>query len=182
MQNKPSEKPVKSINGQSRNTVGDVFDNEMELDDQTNDSEDWMDTEESDNNAKYQELLQETMDYGQILQREYRDEPSREYKKTLEDTFSLMAYDDAKSSIHGHLLEPSGRVPVAEELNSVILRKDLFSLSCSQVLLTTVVVSLGKAPSAALERMYQQTEYLIGEISEEGGPGAFINVRDNFVS
>lgn len=127
LQNRPTEKSVKSMNGQPRNTVGDVFEHEMELDDQTDDQEDWMDTEESDNHTKYQELLQETMDYGQLLQREYRDEPSREYKKTLEDTFSLMAYDDAKSSVFGHLLEPSGRVPVAEELNSAILRTCLDS-------------------------------------------------------
>ena len=43
----------------------------------------------------------------------------------------------------------------------------------------TVTVSLGKASSAALERVYQQTEVLMNEISEEGGAGAFINVRED---
>ncbi len=62
------------------------------------------------------------MSYGQTLVREYRDE-KREYRKTLEDIFSLIAYDDAKSSVHGHLLETGGRVQVAEELNSAILGK-----------------------------------------------------------
>lgn len=70
--------------------------------------------------AKYDELLQEAMCYGQMLMREYRDE-KREYKKTLEDIFSLIAYDDAKASVHGHLLETGRRVQVAEELNSAIL-------------------------------------------------------------
>jgi Ran-binding protein 9/10 len=70
--------------------------------------------------TKYDELLQEAMSYGQILMREYRDE-KKEYRKTLEDIFSLIAYDDAKASVHGHLLETGGRVQVAEELNSAIL-------------------------------------------------------------
>lgn len=44
-----------------------------------------------------------------------------------------------------------------------------------------IVVSLGKSSSAALERLYQQTEALVNEISEEGGAGAFINVRNDFL-
>lgn len=70
--------------------------------------------------TKYDQLLQEAMSYGQTLMREYRDE-KREYRKTLEDIFSLIAYPDAKASVHGHLLETGGRVQVAEELNSAIL-------------------------------------------------------------
>jgi hypothetical protein len=111
----------------------DVFEHEMELDDpdpvthhsqsSENENEDWdkMDTEEVENGLKYQELLQETIQYGQELRLDYRDDTRREVKKALEDTFSLMAYDDPKSSVYGYLLEPSGRVPVAEELNSAIL-------------------------------------------------------------
>lgn len=72
--------------------------------------------------AKYDQLLQEAMSYGQTLMREYRDEKT-EYRKTLKDIFSLIAYDDAKASVHGHLLETGGRVQVAEELNSAILGK-----------------------------------------------------------
>lgn len=41
------------------------------------------------------------------------------------------------------------------------------------------LVSLGKSSSAALERLYQQTEVLVNEISEDGGAGAFINVRND---
>lgn len=78
----------------------------------------------SNDPAKYEELLQEAMSYGQTLMREYRDE-KREYRKMLEDIFSLIAYDDAKASVHGHLLERRGRMQVAEELNSAILGKEL---------------------------------------------------------
>lgn len=42
-------------------------------------------------------------------------------------------------------------------------------------------VSLGKSSSAAIERLYQQTEVLVSDISEEGGAGAFINVRNDFL-
>lgn len=44
-----------------------------------------------------------------------------------------------------------------------------------------IIVSLGKSSSAALEKLYQQTEVLVNEISEDGGAGAFINVRNDFV-
>ena len=96
----------------------------MEIDPPTHESEgeewDEMETEEADEAVQYQNLLGEAMEYGQVLMREYRDE-RREYGKTLEDIFSLIAYDDAPSSVHGHLLDPAGRVTVAEELNSAIL-------------------------------------------------------------
>jgi Ran-binding protein 9/10 len=133
--------PTKS----STNGHTDVFDEDMELDDDENENEDddfsqmtntsngdaEPEAEEEEDEfhnvptypTKYDELLQEAMSYGQTLMREYRDE-KREYRKTLEDIFSLIAYDDAKSSVHGHLLEMSGRVQVAEELNSAILGKN----------------------------------------------------------
>lgn len=97
----------------------------MELDDQLNGHDDWdkMETEEAeaDNSMKYHTLLQETLEYGQELQLEFREDGRREVKKALEETFSLLAYEDPKTSVVAHLLEPSGRVPVAEELNSAIL-------------------------------------------------------------
>ena len=37
-------------------------------------------------------------------------------------------------------------------------------------------VSLGKSSSTALERLYKQTVVLVEIISEDGGPGALINV------
>ena len=37
-------------------------------------------------------------------------------------------------------------------------------------------VSLGKSSSTALERLYKQTIVLTDMISEEGGPGALLNV------
>lgn len=126
------------MNGQPHDEASDVFEHEMELDDQMNDGEDWdrMDTEEGDNSMKYQEMLQETIEYGQQLKLEYRDDGRREVKKALEDTFSLIAYSDPKSSVHSHLLEPSGRVPVAEELNSAILGES----ACSCLILTANIL------------------------------------------
>ncbi|EEQ86752.1 ran-binding protein [Blastomyces dermatitidis ER-3] len=148
------------------------------LDDDDDDDENGMDVEESAeyngtprtttqpqaaNVANYHGLLHKAILYGQELQADYPGDERREYKRALDDIFSLVAYSNPKSSVHGHLLEPSGRVPVAEELNSAIL------------------VFLGKSSSAALEKLYQQTEVLVNEISEDGGAGAFINVRHDFV-
>lgn len=66
-------------------------------------------------------LMNEALMYGRKLQNEFKDDPRREVKQALEDTFALIAYPDARDSSLAHLLEDQGRVPVAEELNSAIL-------------------------------------------------------------
>lgn len=48
-------------------------------------------------------------------------------------------------------------------------------------LLINITVSLGKSSSAAIERLIQQTEALVGVLAEDGGPGAFVNVRKDFL-
>jgi Ran-binding protein 9/10 len=128
-QNLPAGRAGKSSNGHSHASDTDVFEQDMELDEQMNEGDQWeeMDTEDVENNMRDEQLLQEAMMYGQVLMQEYRDE-NREYKRTLDQVFSLIAYSDAKSSVHGHLLDPKGRVAVAEELNSAILGKFLSPL------------------------------------------------------
>lgn len=132
---------------------------------------------EADNMA----LLTETLQYGQELQSEFKDDPRREVKKALEETLALIAYTDPRDGPLRRLLDPSGRTPVAEELNGAILGK-----SCSRYDAVPVkshpltkgvdAVSLGKSSSAALERLVQQTEVLLQELSSDGGAGAFVNV------
>ncbi|GLA37714.1 hypothetical protein AnigIFM63309_004666 [Aspergillus niger] len=166
--NEPSPSPSKR--GKSSNGLSDssaVFDQEMELDEQLQEGDgyeaDGMDMEETESTARSNELLTEAVQYGQQLFLDYPPEERGGDRKMLDDIFSLVAYPDARRSVHGHYLDPAGRIAVAEELNSAIL------------------VSLGKSSSAALERLYQQTEVLVNEISEEGGAGAFINVRNDFL-
>lgn len=173
LQHSSSSKRANTANGHHNTSDDyDVFDHQMELDDQFGPhtgqwAAEGMDTEgESgggDYHAKYENLLEDTIRYGQELKSEFSGDPRREVKKALEDTFALIAYPDARESSLAPLLEISGRVPVAEELNSAIL------------------VSLGKSSSAALERLCQQTEALVDELSEDGGAGAFINVRRDFL-
>ncbi|KAJ5225080.1 SPla/RYanodine receptor SPRY [Penicillium chermesinum] len=138
-----------------------VFDQEMELDDGEEWNADGMDTESDI--AEHNNLLTEAVQYCQQLSIDFPSDENGGDKKMLDDIFSLVAYPDPKRSVHGHYLDPAGRVAVAEELNSAIL------------------VSLGKSSSAALEWLYQQTEVLVNEISEDGGAGAFINVRDDIL-
>ena len=105
-----------------------VFEHEMDLDEEPQDQTDayeTMETDESGSGLKHMTMLQETIKYGQLLQSEFRDDERKEVKKALEETFSLLAYEDPKSSVVAHLLDPDGRVPVAEELNSAILRKSI---------------------------------------------------------
>ncbi|CAG8309963.1 unnamed protein product [Penicillium salamii] len=116
---------------------------------------------DDDTDGSFNQLLTEAVQYGQQLRADYPNDENGGDKKLLDDIFSLVAYPDPKRSVHGHYLETKGRVAVAEELNSAIL------------------VSLGKSSAAALERLYQQTEVLVNEISEDGGAGAFINVQND---
>ncbi|MCJ1415487.1 hypothetical protein MMC32_001819 [Xylographa parallela] len=156
-----SEKRSKLPNGHAE----EVFGQAMELDDPVANGEDWdrMETEEMDNSRKYEEILNETLRYAQELKYEYKDDPSKEVKNTLESIFAMFAYEDPRKSPTAAVIKNSGRIPVAEELNSAIL------------------VSLGKSSVAALERLCQQTEVLVSDISEHGGPGALINVKHDFL-
>jgi hypothetical protein len=108
----------------------------MELDDQINAHNGaWgaenMDTEDDsrDRNTRYADLLENTIRYGQELKSEFSGDLRREDKKALEDTFALIAYPDARESSLAPLLEVSGRVPVAEELNSAILSTSPYATS-----------------------------------------------------
>ncbi|KAL2824770.1 hypothetical protein BDW59DRAFT_172700 [Aspergillus cavernicola] len=154
-----SAKKGKATNGFSDSAV---FDEEMEVDEQVQGRDSWgadgMDTEETESTTKSNELLTEAVQYGQQLHMDYPNDENGGDKKLLDDIFSLVAYPDPKRALYGHYLDPAGRVAVAEELNSAIL------------------VSLGKSSAAALERLYQQTEVLVNEISEEGGAGAMSRV------
>ena len=42
-------------------------------------------------------------------------------------------------------------------------------------------MSLGKSSCAALERLVQQTEVLVGDLSQEGGAAALVNVRRDYL-
>ncbi|KAH6682935.1 hypothetical protein B0J14DRAFT_556204 [Halenospora varia] len=164
MQNSPSKAIPKKANGHSGDWYDEVLNHDMDLDDHPAHNNNWdrMDTEESpEYQMEYERLLQATLTYGQDLQAEFKDDPRREVGKALEEAFALMAYQDPLNAKEvSHLLDPAGRVAVAEELNSAIL------------------LSLGKSSSAALEQVYQQTSVLLEELREGGGPGAFVNIDD----
>lgn len=106
--------------------------NMMELDDQNQVWEDAMETEEkSVYQVAYDELLQQTLEYGRALQAEFADDPRREVKRALDEVFSLWAYEDPiTNKAVSHLLDRKGRVEVSEELNAAILSTSitLFSL------------------------------------------------------
>lgn len=71
--------------------------------------------------AKYNAMMQLTIQYGQELKSEFDGDPRREVKQALEETFALIAYPDARESMLAPLLDLGERVPVAEELNGAIL-------------------------------------------------------------
>lgn len=117
---------TKKSNGHNGDWYDDILNHDMELDDHQSQANNWdrMDTEESpEQQVEYQRLLDDTLAYGRDLQAEFKDDQRREVSKALEDAFALMAYSDPLNAKEvSHLLDPSGRLAVAEELNSAILR------------------------------------------------------------
>ncbi|KAK4104278.1 SPRY-domain-containing protein [Parathielavia hyrcaniae] len=109
--------------------------------------------------AGVSKLSQELLAYGMELRAEFKGDPRRETARQLDEIFSLIAYPNPlKVKEVAHLLDGSGRVAVAEELNSAVL------------------MSLGKSSRAALENVYAQTCVLLEELRKDGGDGAFVTV------
>jgi hypothetical protein len=121
-----SKHPASNPNKRN-STATDEYDFQMELDEQfgvnnpTPSLDDIDDDDLDDKQAKLQQLTANTIAYGQELGAEFANDPRREVKQALKDTFALIAYENAKESSLAPLLEIDGRVPVAEELNSAIL-------------------------------------------------------------
>jgi hypothetical protein len=113
----------------------DDYDFEMELDEQlgAHEQSQWGSTAEGDNmdtedeldhddaKARLKRLTEDTIEYGMVLKEEFSNDPRREVKRALEDTFALIAYDNEVEPSLAPLLDKAGRGPVAEELNSAIL-------------------------------------------------------------
>lgn len=127
---------IKRSNGHGGDWYEDVINHDMELDDPpiTSNGHEKMDTESNEREADYNELMQQTVDYGKVLSAEFQHDPRREVQQAMKDAFALLAYEDpmnAKSL--SHLLKREARVSVAEELNSAILGKQTFiSISSNQ--------------------------------------------------
>ena len=70
------------------------------------------------------ELERNMLEYGRTLQEQYVNDPRVEVSKALTEIWALLAYENPlKVPQVSHLLDRNGRVTVAEELNSAILRK-----------------------------------------------------------
>ncbi|KAF2150745.1 SPRY-domain-containing protein [Myriangium duriaei CBS 260.36] len=111
----------------------------------------------------HNELLGAAIQYGMELQAEFSNDPRKEVKKALNDTFALIAYTDARESVLAEMMEGKGRIEIAEQVNGAIL------------------VSLGKPRSALLEQLCAQTDVLVDMLSEEGGPAAFVNLHRDYL-
>lgn len=88
---------------------------------------DWderMDMEDGADSPPVGRLLEEALAYGQELRAEFDGNQNREMAKELDQIFALIAYaNPLKVKEVSHMLDRAGRVTVAEELNSAILRK-----------------------------------------------------------
>jgi hypothetical protein len=128
--NQPNRDKISSLKAK-KSSLNDGFDQDMELDDGL-DGEDWdendMDTEHS-NSQIASDRLGEALKYAQQLKQDYKNDKSKEVSKALGEIFALFAYPDPRNSPAAHLMDPSGRTPVAEELNSAILSKSFCFLA-----------------------------------------------------
>lgn len=149
----------------------DVFGRDIEIDDHSSGAGEWeklegmdkMDVDEEEDNSRLRGPLDDAVKYAQQLRVDFKADTRPEIQKALEESFSLVAYQDPKNSVLSHIFDEDGRVAVAEELNSAIL------------------VSLGKSSIAPLERLVQQVTALAQELSEDGGPAAFVNIHSDIL-
>ena len=131
---------------------------------------------------KQNDLLNQALTYGRELQSTFGGDTRQHIKKQLSDIFAIMAYINPTESVVGQLLDPQGRVQIAEEVNGAILGKHGHLHLFHSVPANKPIVSLGKPPSAALEKLCAQTEALLDETATKtGGSTAFINVRKDFL-
>ncbi|KAK4444834.1 hypothetical protein QBC34DRAFT_474055 [Podospora aff. communis PSN243] len=151
-------------------------DEEMAEADAQSSWEDQMETEDETNSAALKKLSHEALQYGMELRAEFSSDQRREVSKHLEEIFALIAYPNPlKVKEVAHLLDGTGRVAVAEELNSAILSE--FTISGSSNFVDRYLVSLGKSSRAALENLYAQTTVLLEDLRQDGGDGAFVTVQ-----
>jgi len=129
----PSKRSTASTSNNRNSAATDEYDFEMELDEQLgvhNHTASWGDGADADDDddiedkeAKLAQLTTDAIEYGMDLKSEFSNDPRREVKRALEDTFALIAYENVSESSLAPLLDTAGRMPVAEELNSAILGK-----------------------------------------------------------
>lgn len=95
----------------------------MDIDLNGSENSSW-ETDGGENATELAELERSMLECGQKLQEEYANDPRVEVSKALEEIWALVAYQNPlKEPQVSHLLDRNGRVTVAEELNSAILRK-----------------------------------------------------------
>lgn len=76
--------------------------------------------------VKESNLLTAALAYGQELQHEFGNDTRPQVKKQLQDLFAIIAYMNPAESPIGPLLDPQGRVLIAEEINGAILGEPRF--------------------------------------------------------
>lgn len=145
------------------------------------------------NGASEQDAV-DAIQFGKDVKREFQLDADREMQKELEDAFALLSYEDpAAWPDVSWMLRQEKRVEVADELNSAILgmlyptslpvadaehekRKMAKGMDANGE-----IVSLGKAPAAALDRLIQQTTVLIDMLAHQKPtttPATLVNVQD----
>lgn len=116
--------------------------NRMDVDE--NGSSDNMEEDGLEAQTEQNDLLAKTIEYGQELQAEFKDDARRQVKRTLSEVFSLLAYPNPLQVKEvAPLLDKKGRVAVAEELNSAILCES------TSYLLYDILLTVGQHPWAS---------------------------------
>uniref|UniRef100_A0A060T2J0 ARAD1C28996p n=1 Tax=Blastobotrys adeninivorans TaxID=409370 RepID=A0A060T2J0_BLAAD len=113
----------------------------------------------------YDKAMQAVIQYGQEMQKDYKDDSRPIVQEMLTQVFSLLAYDDPSTVPSlAYLFAKDSLVPLAEELNSEIL------------------ASLGKPAVPSLQKLAQHATQLVWELSDQGISSAhLINVQDDFL-
>lgn len=102
-----------------------VFEHDMELDDYSPSGKNTSEMGVEEEAEPVKNPLAAAVEYAQALRIEFEADKRPEIRIALEESFSLVAYQDPKNSVLAHLFDEDGRIAVAEELNSAILGKQI---------------------------------------------------------
>ncbi|KAI1317453.1 hypothetical protein EDD11_008390 [Mortierella claussenii] len=129
-------------------------------------------------------LLKDAIQYGQLLQEQYKDNRDPQVQEMLIDAFSVLAYSDvehpsdrlthsssptSRSHRHGHPHRQGGSKPLSRE-----------TLACT--VNTTILASQDLPTTAPLETAYRQTSAVLSELTQLGvGTVAFFDLEKDCV-
>ena len=132
--------------------------------------------------VQYETALNEAINYGQTLSKNYQSDPRPELQQLCKKTFGIVAWEDpleaggSIADIVGH----NSRIALAHEVNQAILSR-WYILSMKLKITKGSLESQGRPVQPALETLYRHTSACVTQLGLLGvGDAAFVDMSREF--